>query len=106
MKRALVFAFLMFLLAVPVQAKEVVTDEVYHEMLREYYAAEIEYFGSQGEVVECVAFGDKLFVRYVPEVDDLGMKFLNSLNQWLSDNGYSSVDIYLGEELFYMLFAW
>ena len=106
MKKLFSLAMVMFLLAVPVQATEVITEEVYHAMLLEYYSAEIEHFNDQGEVTECIAFGDKLFVRYSPDVEDLGTKFLNSLYQWLSDNEYSSVDIYLDQEWFYTLYAW
>lgn len=106
MKRALLFAFLLFLLAPLVQAENVVSDETYQAVLREYYADEIAHFEGQGTVTECIAFGDKLFVRYAAGVEDLGMKFLNSLSGWLSDNGYSSADIYLDKEWFYTLYAW
>lgn len=79
MRKLFSLVFLLCLFAVPVQAKEVVTEEVYHEMLREYYAAEIEYFESQGEVIECIAFGRRLFVRYAPEVGDVGTIFVGNL---------------------------
>ena len=98
MKKALLFAFLLFLLTAPVQATEAITEEAYHAMLREYYAAEIEYFESQGEVIECVAFGRRLFVRYAPEVGDVGTKFVSNLYKWMNANEYTSVEIYIGDK--------
>lgn len=105
MKKLFFLAIVLFSLGFvsQVDAKEAVTLETYQAMLREYYADEIKYFESQGEVVECVAFGKRLFVRYAPGTEDVGMNFMSNLYKWMNANGYTSVEIYIGDKNFWVV---